>query len=144
MDRLSWSAQTLLPGESVVFQQSSTSLYDGDDKSAFAGGVSCLTDHRFLWKDSGDPLCILGLPLQYVVDTAEAKGGLFAGKRCRKERDGTLIKNRYRFSFPTPHPQLATPTRGKGGGVTSWGFFLSHFKTKIHLFLTLARNGTII
>jgi len=83
MDRLSWSAQTLLPGESVVFQQSSTSLYDGDDKSAFAGGVSCLTDHRFLWKDSGDPLCILGLPLQYVVDTAEAKGGLFAGKSAK-------------------------------------------------------------
>ena len=79
MDRLSWSNKTLLPSESVLFQQSSTSLYDGDDKSAFAGGVACLTDHRLLWQDAGDPLCVLALPLQYIVDSAEAKGGLFAG-----------------------------------------------------------------
>lgn len=98
MDRLSWAGQTLLPGESVVFQQPSTSLYDGDDKSAFAGGVSCLTDHRFLWKDAGDPLCILGLPLQFVVDTAEAKGGLFVGKSAKvvihlSPRDSTVGAN---------------------------------------------------
>ena len=79
MDRLSWSNRTLLPGESSLFEQTSVSLYDGDDKSAFAGGVVCLTDHRLLWQDAGDQLCVLGLPLQYIVDSVEAKGGLFAG-----------------------------------------------------------------
>jgi len=98
MDRLSWSNKTLLPSESVLFQQSSTSLYDGDDKSAFAGGVACLTDHRLLWQDAGDPLCVLALPLQYIVDSAEAKGGLFAGKSAKvvlhlSDRDPALSPN---------------------------------------------------
>jgi len=98
MDRLLWSNKTLMPSETVLFDQSSTSLYDGDDKSAFAGGVSCLTDHRYLWQDAGDPLCVLSLPLQYIVDTAESKGGLFAGKSAKvvlhlSGRDASLGAN---------------------------------------------------
>jgi len=98
MDRLLWSNKTLMPSETVLFDQSSTSLYDGDDKSAFAGGVSCLTDHRYLWQDAGDPLCVLSLPLQYIVDTVESKGGLFAGKSAKvvlhlSGRDASLGAN---------------------------------------------------
>ena len=92
MDRLSWAEKSLLPDEAVLFQQTTTSLYDGDEKSAFAGGVACLTDRRFLWRDAEDPLCVLALPLQYVVDAVEAKGGLFAGqlRRCANERERGL------------------------------------------------------
>lgn len=98
MDRLSWSDRNLRPGETALVQQSSTSIYDGDDKSAFSGGVAFLTDHRLLWQDAGDPLCVLSLPLQYVTDTAEAKGGFFAGKSVKlvlhlKPRDPALGSN---------------------------------------------------
>lgn len=66
-----------------MLEQSDTSLYDGDEKSAFAGGKTVLTDHRILWHDTEDPNCILALSLSVITDVAESKGGFFGGKSVK-------------------------------------------------------------
>jgi hypothetical protein len=81
MDRLQWSTRQLLPNEIAVLEQSDTSLYDGDEKSAFAGGKTVLTDHRILWHDAEDPNCILALSLCVITDVAESKGGFYGGNQ---------------------------------------------------------------
>lgn len=131
MDRLSWAEKSLLPDEAVLFQQTTTSLYDGDEKSAFAGGVACLTDRRFLWRDAEDPLCVLALPLQYVVDAVEAKGGLFAGKSAKvvvhlSPRDPALTAN---GPVPSSQAQFIKISFRDGGA------------TEFHRHLAEARRG---
>lgn len=87
MDRFEYSSPVLVPNEQFLVRENNVRIYDGDQKSSFAGGELMITTHRIIWGRPGAiPLgqVCLSLPLSYVVYVEEESPNALSFSRSRK------------------------------------------------------------
>ncbi|KAG8238121.1 hypothetical protein J437_LFUL012732 [Ladona fulva] len=81
MDRFEYGEVVINDEESVILRESGAKIYDGDNKTAFEGGLLELTTHRLIWSKSSD--CSLILHLMYVVYVEEERTGFAFSKSIK-------------------------------------------------------------
>ncbi|KAJ3589179.1 hypothetical protein NHX12_010027 [Muraenolepis orangiensis] len=76
MDRFAWTNGLLEMDETLVVQQRSVKLYDGDDKAKLDVGIALLTTHRLIWRDLKNHECCIGLSLSQIIYFEEQAAGI--------------------------------------------------------------------
>ncbi|KAF7701277.1 vacuolar protein-sorting-associated protein 36 [Silurus meridionalis] len=76
MDRFVWTNGLLEMNETLVIQQRSVRIYDGDDKVKLDVGVVLLSTHRLIWRDQKNHECCICIPLSQIIFFEEQAAGI--------------------------------------------------------------------